>query len=99
LGYRDELHNLQQQQPSRFCYIPAVTREQQQGLLHGRLTVLLADGRLEEAAGTTIDAADSTIMICGNPDMLNEMENNLVNRGLKRHKSKEPGNIVVERYW
>jgi ferredoxin/flavodoxin---NADP+ reductase len=99
LGYRDELCNLQRERPARFRYLPAVTREQKDGLLHGRLTTLLADGRLEQAAGTKIDAANSTVMICGNPDMLDEMENDLVNRGLKRHKSKEPGHIVVERYW
>ena len=99
LGYREELCNLQLEKPVRFRYIPAVTREQAEGLLHGRLTVLLADGRLEQAAETKIDAANSTVMICGNPDMLDEMENDLVNRGLKRHKSKEPGHIVVERYW
>jgi ferredoxin--NADP+ reductase len=38
-------------------------------------------------------------MLCGNPAMLDEMEQLLAQRGLNRHKSKQPGQVVVERYW
>jgi ferredoxin--NADP+ reductase len=38
-------------------------------------------------------------MMCGNPDMLNDLEAILQNRGMTKHKLKSPGHYVVERYW
>jgi ferredoxin--NADP+ reductase len=38
-------------------------------------------------------------MMCGNPQMLDEVEEILNNRGMRKHKRNEPGHYVVERYW
>jgi len=68
------------------------------GALRGRITTCIDNGTLESAAGASLDA-QSCVMMCGNPDMLDDTEKMLEDRGLKRHRVKSPGNIVVERYW
>jgi ferredoxin--NADP+ reductase len=99
LGYQAELRSLADSLPARFVYLPAVTRETQNCVLNGRITQLLQTGELEERAERKITRENSSVMLCGNPDMLDEMEACLVQRGLCRHRSKAPGQIVVERYW
>jgi ferredoxin--NADP+ reductase len=98
LAYQPELANHKHQYGHRFDYLPVVSREVVQGALNGRITTCITDGTLESAAHVQF-TADSCVMMCGNPDMLDETEALLGERGLKRHKSKEPGQIVVERYW
>jgi ferredoxin/flavodoxin---NADP+ reductase len=99
LGYRDELTALQAARPGQFTYVGATSRESPPGLLSGRLTTLLESGALEAHAGVPFDPACTAVMMCGNPDMLTDMETLLGARGLVRHRSKSPGHIVVENYW
>lgn len=98
-GYASELRSLEQSHPGRFVYVQAATRETHPGVLSGRLNQCLADGSLEQAAGSELRPENSAVMLCGNPDMLNAMEELLGERGLKQHRSKTPGHIVTERYW
>lgn len=98
LAYQEELAEHKQRFGERFHYIPVVSREDVAGSLRGRITTCITNGSLEEAAATPL-TPDSCIMMCGNPDMLNETEDLLGQRGIKKHKSKEPGQIVIERYW
>jgi ferredoxin--NADP+ reductase len=98
-GYSDELRSLEQQHPGRFVYVQAATRETKSGVLSGRLNQCLADGSLERAAGSELRPENSVVMLCGNPDMLNSMEELLGARGMKQHRAKTPGHIVTERYW
>lgn len=100
LAYCDELAQWQGRFPGRFRYLPVISREQVDapGYLYGRITSCIEDGMLEASAGLTF-ASDSCVMLCGNPAMLDETEHLLQARGLKRHRAKEPGQIVVERYW
>lgn len=98
LAYQEELARHRQEHGSQFCYLPVVSREQVDGALQGRITHCLTNGSLEEAADLEFNQ-DSCVMMCGNPDMLNETESLLEARGLKKHKKKDPGQIVVERYW
>jgi ferredoxin--NADP+ reductase len=39
------------------------------------------------------------VMMCGNPQMLDDVEALLNARGMRKHKRNEPGHYVVERYW
>jgi ferredoxin--NADP+ reductase len=41
----------------------------------------------------------SAVMMCGNPQMLDDVEQILNDRGMRKHKRSEPGHYVVERYW
>jgi ferredoxin--NADP+ reductase len=99
LAYTEEFHQLQAEKGAAFRFLQVTSRDQQPGHLHGRTTTRLLDGTLEAAAQSQIDPADTAVMLCGNPDMLNEMEHLLSERGLKRQKPKQPGQIIVERYW
>ncbi|MCR9294615.1 MAG: ferredoxin--NADP reductase [bacterium] len=98
LAYQPELASHLQNHGQKFAYIPVVSRETVEGALQGRITHCLTNGSLEEAAKMEF-TSDCCVMMCGNPDMLNETEALLGERGLKKHKKKDPGNIVVERYW
>jgi ferredoxin/flavodoxin---NADP+ reductase len=98
LAYQSELNEYAARHGNRFRYVPVISREEKVGTLQGRITTCLANGSLENFADQPL-TVDSCVMMCGNPDMLDETEKLLVSRGLKKHKTKEPGQIVVERYW
>ncbi len=99
LSYADELNALMRTHGPRFRYVPMTTREPCADGLSGRIPLRLGDGTIEAHVQCPIRSDNSTVMLCGNPAMLDEVENMLVERGLKKHRSKSPGNIVVERYW
>lgn len=99
LGYADELKQWEQDRPGQIVYIPALTREQPEGFVHGRIPACLQDGQFERLAGVEIRPDNSAVLLCGNPAMLDDMESMLGERGLTRHRSKSPGQIVLERYW
>ncbi len=93
LAYRQEL---QQQQVS---YVAVVSREEvAKPLLYGRIDALLANNGLEKQVGETITANDQ-FFVCGNPAMLQSVTRQLIQRGLKKHRSKAPGQITTEHYW
>lgn len=98
LAYIEELRAHEAAHPERFKYVPMVSREDFPGALRGRITHSIPNGKLEEVAQQPF-STDSCIMMCGNPDMLNEAEAIFLERGIHRHKRKDPGQIVVERYW
>lgn len=98
-GYEPELRALEQQHPGRFVYVQASTRDTHEKAIIGRLNHCLENGSLEQAAGSELRPENSVVMLCGNPDMLNEMESRLQARGMKHHRAKTPGHIVTERYW
>ena len=99
LAYVKEFEDLATKYGSKFSYIPALTREQSAGKLTGRIPALLKDGTLEDCANSTMTADNCALMLCGNPALLDDMESYLETRSMKRHRSKSPGLIVLERYW
>jgi ferredoxin--NADP+ reductase len=99
LSYAEELRGWEATHAGRFRYLPMTTRESCPQGMDGRITVRLADGMLEREMGRKISPDCSTVLLCGNPAMLDEVELLLEQRGLKKHRKKSPGNIVVERYW
>jgi len=99
LAYFEELNEISRTRQQQFSYVPTLTREQSPGTLQGRIPNLLKEGALEEFAGATMNSDNSAVMLCGNPAMLDDMEAYLESRSMKRHRSKAPGHIVLERYW
>jgi ferredoxin--NADP+ reductase len=99
LAYSAELQSFHDTRPDRFRFISALTRQDVPGHLHGRIPGLLQDGQLESRAGIELRSDNSAIMLCGNPAMLDDMESALEARGIRRHRSKAPGQLVLERYW
>lgn len=80
-----------------FQFIPIVTRDQSFAL-HERLPVLIESGLLEQTAGIALNAASSHVMLCGNPQMVDDTRNALKARGLTMNR-RGVGNIAVENYW
>ncbi|TCO78939.1 ferredoxin--NADP+ reductase [Plasticicumulans lactativorans] len=80
-------------------YVQVVTREAVDGALGARITELLASGELEAHVGLPISVEHSRVMICGNPDMVEETRKLLTTRGLTVAKRGKPGNLAVENYW
>lgn len=98
LAYQEELACYKERYGDRFDAVPVVSREKPQGALHGRITTCIANGSIEAIVDRSF-TPDCCVMMCGNPDMLTETETLLGERGITRHKTKEPGQIVLERYW
>ncbi len=99
LTYQDTITDLQQSHPGQFSMAPFVSRETTDFALQGRIPAAISDGRLEECAGMPLNAKESHVMICGNPEMVSDTCDILMERGLTRNKRREPGQISTENYW
>ncbi|MFJ2687045.1 ferredoxin--NADP reductase [Pseudomonas sp. NPDC087342] len=80
-------------------FIPTVTREQIPGVLNGRITTLIENGELERAAGLELTPEHSRVMICGNPQMIDDTRKLLKLRDMNLSLSRRPGQVAVENYW
>ena len=83
----------------KLTYIPIVTREQHPGTLNGRITTLIENGELERAAGVELTAQHSRVLICGNPQMVDDTRQLLKQRDMQLSLSRRPGQVAVENYW
>ena len=84
--------------PAKLIFIPIVTREPVEGALTERLPKLLLDGTLQERAGIALDIDSTHVMLCGNPEMVDDTKEALKTLGLVMNRRGE-GNIAVENYW
>ena len=98
LAYHDEIAHYTSRNPGQFSYVPIISREACTEGLSGRITTCIENGSLEDKAGIAF-SKDCAIMLCGNPDMLNDCESLFAAREITKHKAKTPGQIVIERYW
>ena len=80
-----------------FKFVPIITRDPH-AQLHDRLPILIENGELEAAVGQQLNAASSHVMLCGNPQMVDDTKEALKRRGLTMNRRGE-GNIAVENYW
>ncbi|PTV44344.1 ferredoxin--NADP(+) reductase [Acinetobacter oleivorans] len=80
-----------------FKFISIITRDPS-AQLHDRLPVLIENGELEKVAGIELSPATSHVMLCGNPEMVDDTKDALKRRGLTMNRRGE-GNIAVENYW
>ena len=80
-------------------YARIVTREEVPGAYRDRVTRLLASGVLEKNLGIELDHDRSRIMLCGNPEMVEDSRQLLVGRGFRLSRRGEPGQLAVENYW
>jgi ferredoxin--NADP+ reductase len=97
LVYRDMIGRLQTER--RLRYVSFVSREGAPGALAGRIPAALKDGRLESAAGVPLSAETSQVLLCGNPDMLKDMNAVLAERGMRKHRRRAPGQVTTESFW
>ncbi|WP_436658637.1 ferredoxin--NADP reductase [Acinetobacter sp. P1(2025)] len=80
-----------------FKFVPIITRDPN-ATLHDRLPVLIENGELEKVLGLSLNPATSHVMLCGNPQMVEDTKDALKQRGLTMNRRGE-GNIAVENYW
>lgn len=100
LAYVDEINELSQiygDNGAKFMFVPIVTREPFDGLTE-RLPKVIATGELEKLVGLNFDINTSHVMLCGNPQMVEDTKEVLKNKGLMMNRRGE-GNIAVENYW
>jgi ferredoxin--NADP+ reductase len=100
LAYREELIEYNSFNPT-FRYLAAISREDVskcdifKGLYRGRVPTLFHEG----IVGLSL-AAEDQVMLCGNPSMIDEMEEYLCGKGFSVYSKRNPlGNIHFERYW
>ncbi len=104
LAYADKIAQIAQQfgelveNPAKFTFVPVITRQAVQGVLNQRLPVLLSEGLLEKQVGLKLDVASSHVMLCGNPQMVEDTKETLKQMGLTMNR-RGVGNIAVENYW
>ncbi|CAD0262105.1 ferredoxin--NADP reductase [Pseudomonas veronii] len=104
LAYQSLIQGLAQREylaeyAHKLTYLPLVTREQYPGALHGRITTLIENGELERAAGVALTPEHSRVMICGNPQMIDDTRQLLKQRDMQLSLSRRPGQVAVENYW
>lgn len=104
LAYIEKIESLQEDfgslvdNPANLIFIPIVTREPVEGALTERLPKLLLDGTLQARAGIDLDVDSTHVMLCGNPEMVEDTKETLKSLGLVMNRRGE-GNIAVENYW
>jgi len=101
LAYRERLCSLRQHpligaRADQFLYVPVVTRERTGDTLSERIPALIADGTLESHTGLTFHEENSRIMICGNPDMVDETRKLFRAKGYTLSKQAQPGQLAIE---
>jgi len=99
LTYGSLIGELGRAHEGRFSYARVLSREHAEGAISGRIPAAIRDGRLEAAAGASLGAAQAQVMLCGNPDMVTDTTAALLERGLRKHRRRAPGQITAERFW
>jgi ferredoxin--NADP+ reductase len=97
--YRGLIEELMEKRKSALRYVTFVSREPAPDALAGRVPAAVLDGRLEAAAGVGLSPEGSHVMLCGNPDMLRDAQAALLERGLRKHRRRNPGHVSVESFW
>lgn len=104
LAYRDLIEELARRDylvefAHKLQFVPTVTRESYPGALNGRITTLIENGELERAAGVALTPEHSRVMLCGNPQMIDDTRKVLKLRDMNLSLSRRPGQVAVETYW
>lgn len=101
LGYRGELESLARIRPN-LTYVPAITRAAEDPSFRGctgRVQTLVEKGKLEELSGVRLDPKQADVFLCGNPDMIEAVEELLLAKGFQKDHGKHLGTLHIEEYW
>ncbi|WP_044872222.1 ferredoxin--NADP reductase [Pseudomonas sp. LFM046] len=104
LAYQPMIHSLKDLEylegvEDKLIYVPVVTREEVPGALHGRITTLIENGELERTVGFELTPEHARVMLCGNPQMIDDTRAVLKQRDMHLSLSRRPGQVAVENYW
>jgi ferredoxin--NADP+ reductase len=87
---------------ARLQIVRATTRDPDAArgdVLRGRITALLEDGTLERQTGLAVTPEHARVMMCGNPEMIEDMRKLLHKRDMRPCRRLAPGQFVTENYW
>ncbi|MBL4630608.1 MAG: ferredoxin--NADP reductase [Paraglaciecola sp.] len=99
LAYAKLIETWSKQYPAKFHYVPIVSRETKADRLRGHIPALLKTLCIQQQVGLDIHQAHSQVMLCGNPAMIEDAIQTLIELGLSKHLRRSPGQISLERYW
>ncbi len=103
--YRDELLSRQaapfpnQATLSLLYCISSLPHVDDERDIAGRLTKAWDDGSLEAKTACPVTAEQSRVMLCGNPQMIEDMRARLHARGMKPCRRMAAGQFLTENYW
>lgn len=83
----------------KLTFVPVVTRSAVPGCLNARITDLLETGELERHVSLPMTAEDSRVLLCGNPEMVEDCRMLLQKRDMQLSLTRRPGAVAVENYW
>ena len=98
LAYADTIDAIRAERGDQFVFVPLVTREPVDGALGARVTTVMANGELEAFTGLEISGANSHVMMCGSSEMITDVSAALVERGMQKHRRRDPGHFTTEKY-
>jgi len=100
LGYRSELLALRENF-DKLTYVPIISRPKNESTKwKGHIGYIQDMWKIKEEIFPFSAAPKNThVLLCGNPGMIDEMVEILVEEGYNEHTKKIPGNIHLERYW
>ena len=102
LGYQTELLTLARSTPA-FSYHPIISRPAEEPVPWngpaGYVQNLWRERVLDAAWGVRPAPDNTSIFLCGNPAMIDDMVAILAEEDFREHSRKQPGEIFVERYW
>jgi ferredoxin--NADP+ reductase len=99
LVYRDLIAELNLNYDGKLHYVPVVSREVCDWSLKGRIPTLLLDSTIANQIGCQLDPTRSFVYMCGNPSMVRDTAEVLVQLGLTKHLRRKPGQFSSENYW
>ncbi|UOK71834.1 ferredoxin--NADP reductase [Ancylobacter polymorphus] len=80
----------------KLVYYPTVTREPYRN--QGRITDLITSGKLfTDLDLPPLDKEDDRVMLCGSPQLLDDMRVILKEKGFEEGSTTEPGDFVIEK--
>ncbi|MBK7642364.1 MAG: ferredoxin--NADP reductase [Planctomycetes bacterium] len=101
LVYRKELEEAARKDPA-FVYLPIVSREKDPARwsgLAGRVHQMLEAKRMKELAQLEFTPKSASVLLCGNPAMIDEARTLLESRGFALDTPERIGGLRFERYW
>ena len=99
LAYTSLIEHWSKKYAKKFHFVPIVSRENKVDRLRGHIPALLKTSCIQQQVGLDIHEANSQVMLCGNPAMIEDATQTLIELGLSKHLRRSPGHISLERYW
>lgn len=98
LSYGDKVASLQQRYGDQFSFTAAVSREQCEGTLKGRITDLIRASVIQDLFDLPLAVENSHVMLCGNSAMIAEMREVLEASGMRQNRANQVGQFTTEKY-